>query len=78
MDWNINKNKLTKEYTFKDFSMCISFANKIKDIANKKDHHPDLYIHSYNKIRVELMTHSENKITQKDYDMAELIDNITL
>ena len=66
---------MVKEYEFKNFVQAVDFVNKIVPLAEKADHHPDLLIHSYKKVRVELMTHSEGKITQKDYDLAKEIDN---
>ena len=75
MDWKTENNKLVKEYEFKNFVQAVDFVNKIVPLAEKADHHPDLLIHSYKKVRVELMTHSEGKITQKDYDLAKEIDN---
>ena len=45
-------------------------------LAEKMNHHPDLFIHSYKKLKITLFTHSENKITDKDYDLAKKIDEI--
>lgn len=76
MDWKIEGSGLIKEFTFKNFVESVDFANSIVPIAEEMDHHPDLLIHSYKKVKVILFTHSENKITQKDYTLAEKIDNI--
>jgi len=42
------------------------------------DHHPDIFIHSYKKVKIYLFTHSENKITEKDYLLARKIDELFL
>jgi len=40
------------------------------------DHHPDVLVHSYKKVKIMLKTHSEGKITDKDYELADLIDGL--
>ena len=76
MDWKTENNKLVKDFVLGNFVQAVEFINKIVPLAEKADHHPDIYIHSYKKVRIELMTHSEGKITEKDYDLAKEIDKI--
>jgi 4a-hydroxytetrahydrobiopterin dehydratase len=76
MEWKIQDGKLTKEYEFNNFVETIDFANKIAKIAEVMNHHPDLLIHSYKKLKITLFTHSENKITKEDYGLAEKIDKL--
>ena len=58
------------------FVQAVDFVNKIVPLVEKADHHPDIFIHSYKKVRIELFTHSKGKITEKDYDLAKEIDNL--
>ena len=74
--WEIIEDCLTKTFSFENLKEAIEFANKITEIAEKENHHPDLLIHSYKKVKVMLKTHSEKKITEKDYDLSKLIDQI--
>lgn len=76
MDWKTENNKLEKEFVFGNFKDAVSFVNRIMPIAESADHHPDILIHSYKKVKVMLTTHSEGKITKKDYALAEKIDNL--
>jgi 4a-hydroxytetrahydrobiopterin dehydratase len=76
MDWKIQNNKLIKEFEFTDFLKAVEFVNKIVPLAESADHHPDIFIHAYKKVRIELMTHSKGKITDKDYNLAKEIDKI--
>ena len=76
MDWEIKNNFLTKEFEFENFLKAVEFINKIAKIAEKENHHPDLKLHSYKKLKVMLFTHSENKITDKDYLLAKKIDKL--
>jgi 4a-hydroxytetrahydrobiopterin dehydratase len=75
-NWKENNDELTKTFNFKDFVQAVLFVNNIKNIAEKNQHHPDVYIHSYNKVKIILTTHSEGKVTDKDYKVAEEIDKL--
>ncbi len=74
MKWKIENKKLVRDFEFADFQEALVFVNKIAKIAEELKHHPDILIHSYNKIRVMIYTHDEDKITDKDYGLAEEID----
>ena len=76
MNWKIEGKSLVKEFEFADFSQAIEFVNKILPLAEEANHHPDLLVHSYKKVKIMLYTHSENKITDKDHSLAKKIDSI--
>jgi 4a-hydroxytetrahydrobiopterin dehydratase len=76
MVWEELDDFLIREFTFKDFSEAVEFVNKIKDIANEMNHHPNILMHSYNKVQVMLKSHDVNDITEKDLKLAEKIDKI--
>ena len=75
MDWKEENNKLTKTYKLKDFKEALDLANKIGELAEKENHHPDILI-SYGKLEVSLTSHDEGKITEKDHNLAQKIDQI--
>ena len=75
MEWKKDK-KLEKEFIFSNFVESVEFVDRIVPLAQAADHHPDILIHSYKKVKVMLFTHSENKITDKDYDLAKKIDGL--
>jgi 4a-hydroxytetrahydrobiopterin dehydratase len=74
MDWKTENKKLVKEFELENFENAVSFVNQIMPLAEAADHHPDILIHSYKKVKVMLFTHSEEKITEKDYSLAKQID----
>ena len=76
MPWQISNKSLTKEFEFRNFKEAVGFVNKILPLAEKANHHPDVFIHSYKKVKVMLFTHSEGKVTEKDYELAKEIDEI--
>ena len=54
----------------------MDFVNKIGAIAQKMDHHPDIFIHSWNKVKISNSTHSAGGVTQNDFDLAKKIELI--
>lgn len=75
-NWKEENNKLVKEFELSDFKDAVDFVNKIVPHAEAADHHPDIFIHSYKKVKVSLTSHDVGKVTDKDYDLAKKIDAI--
>ncbi len=76
MDWQKNDNFLEKNFSFGTFVQAIDFINKIAEAAEKLNHHPEIFLHNYNQVRIQITTHSKKGLTEKDYKLAELIDLI--
>ena len=74
--WKNENNQLTKDYSFKDFKEAIDFVNKVSQLAEGINHHPDIFIHDYKKVRIFISTHSRKGITEQDYLLADKIDKI--
>ncbi|MBN1300326.1 MAG: 4a-hydroxytetrahydrobiopterin dehydratase [Melioribacteraceae bacterium] len=74
--WSSDNKSIVKEFQKKDFTEALSFLLKIGIEAEKKDHHPDLLLYSWNKIRVTLSTHSAGGLTEHDFRLAEIIDKL--
>lgn len=66
---------LVKEFRFKDFKEAMVFANKVADIANEEDHHPDLAV-GYGQVGVELTTHAIDGLSENDFILAAKIDEV--
>ena len=58
--------QLTKKFEFENFVEALDFVNKIGKLAEAENHHPDITF-GWGYVEVELFTHSENKVTQKDH-----------
>jgi 4a-hydroxytetrahydrobiopterin dehydratase len=74
--WKEENNKLSRTFTFKDFSEALAFITRVGLLAEKHDHHPEIY-NVYNSVRIQLQTHSAgNKVTEKDHSLAADIDKL--
>ena len=74
--WEKNPDKITKEFKFKDFEEALSFTNAVGEIAEKEGHHPNIYIHSYNKVKIELWTHKIGGLHENDFILAAKIEEL--
>ncbi len=72
--WQQGDGELVSERTFADFAEAMAFVNRVAELAERRNHHPDILVHGWNKVRLTLFTHTEGRVTQADRDMAERID----
>jgi len=75
-DWRREGQAIAREWAFADFGEAMAFVNRVADAAETVNHHPDIHVHGWNKVRLELSTHSEGGLTQADFDMAARIDDL--
>ena len=74
--WKEINNKLEKDFTFNNFKDALEFINKVGDLSERLNHHPEIY-NIYNKVTLKLSTHDMGDIvTDKDYQLSSEIDKI--
>jgi 4a-hydroxytetrahydrobiopterin dehydratase len=73
--WTRDDKKITREFKFEDFNGSMEFVNKVADIANAEDHHPDIYIF-YSLVRLTLWTHVAGGLTENDFIMAAKVNEL--
>lgn len=74
--WELSSDSINKTFHLSNFKQAIKFVNLVGDAAEEMDHHPDIYIFGWNKVRFTLSTHSVNGLTQLDFDLSNKIENI--
>lgn len=74
-NWNYASNKLKREYRFSNFIGAFTFMTGAAFIAEKLNHHPD-WTNSYDRVVVELSTHSAGGVTELDFRLAEAMENL--
>jgi 4a-hydroxytetrahydrobiopterin dehydratase len=72
--WELNaEGHLQRTYSFSNFVDAIAFANRVGDIAEEQNHHPDLYV-AWGKCTVEIWTHKIQGLTESDFYFAAKAD----
>jgi 4a-hydroxytetrahydrobiopterin dehydratase len=76
-NWEVidNNTKIRQTYKFKNFREALDFANKVGEIAEEEQHHPDLHVY-YGKVIIDLSTHAIGGLSENDFIMASKIDDI--
>ena len=73
--WERDGRELVKVHTERDFAGALDFVNRVAEIAERADHHPDIEIR-WNTVTLRLSTHSSGGITGADLALAKEIDSL--
>jgi 4a-hydroxytetrahydrobiopterin dehydratase len=73
--WDAQGDKLRKTFTFKDFVTAMEFLNRVAEIAESEQHHPDFAVH-YNKVDFTIWTHDVGGLSENDFILAAKIDQL--
>jgi 4a-hydroxytetrahydrobiopterin dehydratase len=72
-DWEVINDKLNRVFEFKDFVDAFAFMTKVAIVAEKMDHHPELF-NVYNRVVIDLATHDIRGIGILDIELAKKIN----
>jgi 4a-hydroxytetrahydrobiopterin dehydratase len=73
-NWTLVDNSIMKKFKLKDFVGAINFVNKIADVAEGEQHHPDILVYGWHKVKVILSTQSINGLSENDFILAAKFD----
>ena len=77
MQWNEINSTITKTFEFNSYLDGIDIVNEVANLAEQENHHPDIEI-GYCKVTISLTTHDAGGLTDKDYKLAKLIDDLNI
>lgn len=72
--WALNGESLQRTFNFDDFVAAIAFVNRVADLAESMQHHPDIMIR-YSKVTLTLTTHDASGLTESDFSFAHSSDS---
>ena len=73
--WQLDGAAIKKSWTFKDFQEAMQFIQRVADIAEEMDHHPELF-NVYNRVELRFTTHDAGGLTARDFEIASRIDRL--
>jgi 4a-hydroxytetrahydrobiopterin dehydratase len=73
-EWQREGDEIAREWKFKDFGEAMAFVNRVAVKAEEANHHPDILLHGWNKVRLSLSSHSAGGLTESDFALAEKFD----
>ena len=74
LNWTRDEDTIVRELEFEDFAGAIAFVNRVAELAETHNHHPDILIHGWNKVKLSLTNHAAGGLTEIDFDMAARIE----
>ena len=74
--WTLTDNRIHREFSFKNFAEALKFVNRVGAIAEDEGHHPDLFLHQYNRVNVILWTHAVGGLSENDFILAAKINGL--
>lgn len=74
--WEREGDAIVREWKLGDFAEAMGFVNRVAEVAEELNHHPDILVHGWNKVRLTVTNHSEGGLTQADFDLAQRIDGL--
>ncbi len=72
--WAIVDKAIEREFTFKDFPAALAFVNRVGVVSESEGHHPNIFLHSWNKVTLALYTHALDGLTENDFIVAAKIN----
>jgi len=74
--WDFSSETISKTYQLVDFKQAVEFVNRVAELAEQMDHHPDILIFGWNKVKITLSTHSARGLTHLDFELSTKIENL--
>ncbi len=74
--WKREGETIVADFELENFAAVIAAVNRIAAVAEERNHHPDILVHGWNKLRLTLSTHSAGGITAADFELAGRIDGL--
>jgi 4a-hydroxytetrahydrobiopterin dehydratase len=74
--WTLVNDMIEKNYKFANFRQAVEFINKVADIAEAENHHPDLLLWNWNNVKLTITTHAIRGLSEHDFILASKIDEV--
>jgi 4a-hydroxytetrahydrobiopterin dehydratase len=75
-DWEREGEEIVREWKLADFAAAIAFVDRVAEAAKEANHHPDILLHGWNKVRLTLTNHSAGGLTETDFVLAGRFDGL--
>jgi 4a-hydroxytetrahydrobiopterin dehydratase len=72
--WERDGEQIVRTWELADFAAALAFVNRVGELAEARNHHPDILLHGWNKVRLSVTNHSAGGLTEADFELAGAID----
>jgi 4a-hydroxytetrahydrobiopterin dehydratase len=74
--WRRDDDRIVRDLEFPTFALAIAFVNAVAAAAEAANHHPDILVHGWNKVRLSITNHSAGGLTGADFALAATVDRL--
>jgi 4a-hydroxytetrahydrobiopterin dehydratase len=74
LDWRREDEEIVRDLQFEDFLAAVAFVDRVAELAETYNHHPDILVHGWNKVKLSLSNHAAGGLTEIDFEMAARFD----
>jgi 4a-hydroxytetrahydrobiopterin dehydratase len=74
LNWTLEGETIVRDLKFEDFAAAIAFVDRVAELAETHNHHPDILVHGWNKVKLSLSNHAAGGLTEIDFEMAARFD----
>lgn len=75
-EWRREGDEIVRDWKFSDFAEAMAFVNRVAEAAEQANHHPDVLVHGWNRVRLSVTNHSEGGLTEADFRLAQTVDGL--
>ena len=76
-EWKREGEHIVRDWQLENFAAAVAFVNRVAEVAEEMNHHPDIIIHGWNKVRLSVTNHSAGGLTDADFELAKRIDGLS-
>lgn len=75
-EWKVvNEHHLEKEFEFDNFQQALDFTNRVGQVAEQENHHPDIFL-TWGKVNLKIWTHNIDGLSENDFILAAKADDV--
>jgi 4a-hydroxytetrahydrobiopterin dehydratase len=74
--WRREGLMIVRDLQVENFAAALALVNRVGEVAEALDHHPDILLHGWNKIRLSVTTHDTGGLTERDFELAARVEEL--
>jgi 4a-hydroxytetrahydrobiopterin dehydratase len=75
-EWRRDGQAIVRDYELADFAAAIELVQRVARKAEEANHHPDILVHGWNRVRLAVTNHAQGGLTEADFALADRIDGL--
>lgn len=74
--WVVERSRLYRDFRFASFTAAIAFVNRVAELAEGLGHHPNIRLHEWCFVQLELYSHLDGALSRRDIEFALALDDM--